>query len=198
MANYRDHKTTGLGWWLFVSLALFVFKDGLGLKDGQLLLAIAIGLPATLLGAGFPDVDIASSVPHRRLRLALFAVTFIVSFWLLLHPEAQAVIVSALAQAEMPALLAPLAALLLALLSGTLAVILLVFFLPPHRGVTHRWPLALTVSLLMAAMLGLSLSTMDMSAEVAIVATLSSCGFFLLGFASHLYRDGLLTRRRRR
>jgi hypothetical protein len=198
MASYKDHKSTGLGWWLVASLALFFAKDGLGLSDEQVLLAIVVGLPATLLGAGFPDVDIVSSVPHRRLRLALFAVVFVFSFGLLVHPEAQAVIASALARAELSTLLAPLGALLLALMVGALAVFFLVFFLPPHRGATHRWPLALAVALLLAAALSLSLRGMAARHDVVAVVGVSACGFFLLGFASHLYRDGLLTTRRRR
>lgn len=203
MANYQDHRATGLGWWLALSLALFAFGGSLNLSEESVLLAVAVGLPATLLGAAFPDVDLSSSIPHRRLRLALFTMTTLLALWLLVQPLPQAMLGAALGELAPPEaawhrLALPLTTLILAGLVGAAAVALLAFFLPPHRGVTHRWPAGLVVALALAALVGLSLRALMGEAGPALVATLSAAGFFVLGFASHLFKDGLLLPRARK
>lgn len=195
MANYEAHRSTGLSWWLLASLGLYAFKDSFGLSDGAVLLAAGVGLPATLMGAGFPDVDLASSIPHRRFRLTLFLISSVFGLWLALQARAQEVLRAALRAAVWPETALPLAALLLALTLGALAVALLAFFLPPHRGLTHRWPAGLSVAALLAALTGMSLSGMNAAQEVVTVASLATFGFFVLGFASHLFKDGLLFKR---
>jgi hypothetical protein len=196
VANYQAHKSTGLGWWVFVSLSLYLFKGNVGLNDHHFLVAVVVGLPATLMGAGFPDIDLAASIPHRRLRLTLFLLITVPGFWLLMQPPGQRVLAAALQEASWPARLAPLGALVLALLLGSLAVALLAFFLPPHRGVTHGWPLGITVALTVAGLLGVSLSMMAVAPRTLWVAALSAGGFFLVGFASHLYRDKLVFKKK--
>jgi membrane-bound metal-dependent hydrolase YbcI (DUF457 family) len=203
VANYQDHKSTGLGWWLALSLALYAFGDGLGLGEGALLLAVAVGLPATLLGAGFPDIDLSSSIPHRRLRLILFVGATLLALWLLGQPTAQGMIAAALkevalAEVSLGGPAPPLATLALAGLAGALAVALLAFFLPPHRGLTHRWPAGAAMALALAGLVALPLWAMTADSGLSLVVASAAAGFFLLGFASHLYKDGLLLGRARK
>lgn len=203
MANYQDHKATGIGWWLAVSLTLYLLGGRLGLSESAVFIAVVVGLPATLLGAGFPDVDLASSIPHRRLRLALFAVSTLLAFWLLGQPTARSMIAAALDEAALPELFLqgpalPLATLVLAVLVGGLAVALLAFLLPPHRGVTHRWPAGTSAALALAGLVGLSLWMTTGDTGLVMIASLSAASFFALGFASHLFKDGLLLGRARK
>ncbi len=198
MANYKEHRSTSLGWWLVVSLLLLLGRSRLGLSEGDVLIMIAVGLPSSLLGAGFPDIDLASSIPHRRFRLLLFFSIAALSLRPLFSDKALQVITAALTELKFSASFAPVGAVLLALISGAVAVAILAVLLPRHRGITHRWPLGLSVASLLGLLVYAALLTFAQSSRVAVIAAVASSAFFAVGFASHLFKDGLLLGRKRR
>lgn len=198
MANYQEHKSTGLGWWLIISLGILVGYEHLGLNQAESLLLIGVGLPAALLGAGFPDIDLASSIPHRRFRFALLCLTTLMCAGPLLSPTAQEALKAALAELGLLTAYAPAAGSALALLLGLVAVALLAIFLPRHRGLTHRWPFGFTIALILAVLVYASLGTFTPSGRTQLLSAISTGTYFLLGFASHLFKDGILFRSSKR
>lgn len=198
MANYQEHKSTGLSWWLVVSLLVLLTYERLGLSQSDSLVVIGIGLPAALLGAGFPDIDLASSIPHRRFRFALLALTAFVAAGPLLSPIAQEALGAALNELGLLAAYAPAVGLLLALSFGFVAVALLAIFLPRHRGITHRWHFGLTVALLLTFLVYASLDAFTLTSRMQLISAVSTGAYFVLGFASHLFKDGLLFKRSKR
>ena len=166
--------------------------DALKLTPGESLAAIAIGLPAALLGAVAPDIDLASSIVHRRLRLALLAIVTLLSLVALRSPAAQAAIERAFNHAGDPAAAPYLATGLLALLTGLAAVALLALLLPRHRGPTHTWRFGLLSALALTLVTQHGLSSLGVDPRTTLLVAATGFGYYLAGFASHLYGDGLL------
>lgn len=198
VADYREHQHTGIGWWLVASLGIFLVREPLGLSHASALLIAAVGLPASLMGATFPDVDLASSIPHRRFRAFLFVLVSLLSLYPLLTPRAVQALAAALGELGYEPALAPAAAWLLAGLCGALAIAVLAVTLPRHRGLTHHWPAALLLAAALGAAVYVSLPTLGAPTAISSTAGLATAGFFLLGFGSHLFKDGLLTHRSRK
>jgi MFS family permease len=198
MANYREHKATGFGWWLAVSLVVLFGHDALGLSQGESLLVVGVGLVACLLGAAAPDIDLASSIPHRRFRLALLMAIAAISLGPLLGERTQGALGAARDELGLPGLPAALIAVVLALLLGLVAVALLALFLPRHRGLTHQWRFGLACAALLAGLIYLGGVSFDLQPRPTALTALAAGGYFVLGFASHLFKDGLWQRRRQR
>jgi hypothetical protein len=198
VANYREHRATGFGWWLAMSLVVLFGHDTLGLSQGESLLVVAIGLAACLFGASAPDVDLASSIPHRRFRLVLLVAVTAMSLGPLLDERTLGALSAARDEVGLPGVPAPLIAAMLALLIGLIAVALLALFLPRHRGLTHQWRFGLACAALLAGLIYLGGVSFNMPSRVTALAALAAGGYFVLGFASHLFKDGLWRRRQRR
>lgn len=191
MGGFETHMKYGVTAHVVASAALIgvVYTSPLPLIVA--LVAVA-GLPVTLAGAAFPDIDHPSSKPNRLFRRILGVVgVFTTAYVYGLYGFMPAYAWFQTAGAEGAALpLTSVSVVVLSLCGGAAAHRGFEVVRPPHRGVTHRIPTGVV------AALGVGVFVWGLGAVsgAPLPGLLSSVigSLFLTGFLSHLACDGML------
>jgi phage shock protein PspC (stress-responsive transcriptional regulator) len=192
MGNYEEHVQYGHVAYVLLCIAVTgaLLSGGVQLLEGALLLA---GMyPFVRLGAAFPDVDHHASHPHRMLKKVMF-VTGIVGTYLLVLTfgfEPLLGVVTEFVPVERASAVTSVGILVLALLGGVVTQGAVTRFRPKHRGITHRIPTGLVVSVVIAGVLGGTGTYFGVQYAVTVSAVFA--GAFFIGFLSHLQCDGML------
>jgi hypothetical protein len=192
MGNYEEHVQYGHVAYILLCVALTgaLISGGVKLLDGAILL---IGMyPFVRLGAAFPDVDHHASHPHRMLKKVMFVTGLVATYLLVLTFgfEALTGVVEAGVPTEGAYTISMLLVLIIALGGGWATQEAVSRFRPKHRGVTHRIPTGVVVSLAIVAAIGGTGVYFALPYAVTVSATFA--GAFFIGFLSHLQCDGML------
>lgn len=197
MSGFEGHLKTGIIFYvLFLIVGTFGISTYATMQGGTLPLLpiglLVVAFPLGLIGAMFPDIDHHASKPFKMFKRLVTGV-------LIVGVLAGAYIFSNTLIAYVPASVAPsvpdvafvvagagLACGFIVLSTGPVLRIVQ----PKHRGTTHRMPTGILVSGVLAGIsvwLGSQVSAVP---ELFVGGAIFSA--FLVGFASHLYADGLL------
>lgn len=159
--------------------------------------AAGVAFPLTLLGAITPDLDEPNSRAYRLLRPAVGVVVGAVAF-VFLHAVRTHVIaiVEWLLETRAAAFIAGELTITLAMAAAWAVYKTVPAFFQrfEHRGSFHQLPTGLTLSLVMYGGCRAILAVLGAPGPTLIGAVLAVA--YLLGFASHLAADGLLSERR--
>ncbi|MCD6576021.1 MAG: metal-dependent hydrolase [Nanoarchaeota archaeon] len=161
MSNAQGHLIAGT----LVSLSLaFVLYNLLHVG----LLVVILGIIVGIISSEFPDIDHPKSLPRKVLRgimpaIVIFTFIYLFFSWRIwTHGLFEISLFFA----------APL-----------LIIMFYEYFIPRHRGATHKWPG-------MATMVALSVS-MSFVAGLSFVNVITITLFAVLGFSSHILLDHL-------
>ncbi|WP_324665852.1 metal-dependent hydrolase [Haloarcula sediminis] len=192
MPSCESHLRVGaLSHGAFVCLALAVVAVG-GYPHSMVAYAGA-ALPATLLGAVFPDVDHHASKAYRVVRTAvpvgLTAAVAALGYagWVELRP------VVAVAEGPQLPFFTGVCWTTVVVATWTASQPLVPALRPPHRGPTHRLPVVGLVSAILAGVVVAPLLALGF--PIPLLGGTSIAFAFVTGVVSHLHLDGLLTER---
>lgn len=155
-------------------------------------LLVSLALPITIAGAAFPDIDHPQSKPNRMFRKILFVAGIGATAWVFGQVGFRETYLwfESAGFGEAAFSLAAVATVVVALLGGVGARLLFDILRPSHRGITHRVPTGVGVSI------GIGVVTWALAAAATFVAPLLLAtvvgGMFFVGFLSHLACDGVL------
>jgi hypothetical protein len=150
-------------------------------------------LPATLLGAVFPDVDHHASKAYRVVRTAvpvgLTAVVAALAYagWAELRP-----VVAATGRPHL-VFFAGVCWTTVVVATWTVSQPIVPALRPPHRGPTHRLPILGLISAILAGVVVAPLLALGL--PIPLLGGTSIATAFVTGVVSHLHLDGLLTER---
>ncbi|MBI3962107.1 MAG: metal-dependent hydrolase [Deinococcus sp.] len=197
MGSYREHVRCSTGAWVVVSFTTAAVASAADARAVEWVPLVAAGYPLALLGASFPDIDLANSIPGRRFRLALTLLCCGAALAAgLSQPQPQQVVASLLVRLQVRwwPYQAELVVGLLALVVGQLAAGFLAALLPGHRQGTHT----LLAAVLLGGVTGylglLATRAFGYSGLAALRAGYILGAYAAGGLISHLVCDGILFR----
>ena len=192
MGNFDDHMRYGVAVHVLVSVGVFAVTVTTGLPVYMALFAFVL-LPFTLIGAMFPDIDHPSSKPNRFFRRLLFLVMTVVGAGVIggvgFFPIYDVVVENIGEAGVLPVTVSVITVLGIGV--GLGSVTAFKFMRPPHRGMTHRVPIGVLVSGVVALVLVGGFSLMGVG-TIAVVSGGLAAALFFAGFMSHLLCDGVL------
>ena len=191
MGDFEDHMR-----WAFGAHIVTVLGIGVAISVYSLPLLFvgvaATGLPLTLIGGAFPDIDHHASKPNRIFKNALTVGAAVCSGYFAV--TAGGTLLSATGATygvpTTPSL--AIGGTTTALVTGAAARKGFSVVRPRHRGVTHRVPTGTIVSAAVGAVVTVALAGSPEPVKPALFGGLSAILFFA-GVLSHLACDGMLT-----
>lgn len=192
MGNYEEHKRYGNIVYIIIGVAIAgaVASGGLSFLVG-LPLAVVV-YPFVRAGAAFPDIDHHASRPHHGLRRLMFVIGTIGSFFLF-YTQSLIPIETGIQQLPVdvpPEISTAMIIHIAALLCGWGLRESVSYFRPKHRGITHRIPTGIALTLGICGFIWYTITTLTF--ELPTLFALGSGGAFFLGFLSHLRCDDML------
>lgn len=158
MANSQTHLMVGA----FSSMVLaFVFYKFIGIST----FVVGAGVVLGIVSAMFPDIDHPKALPRKVLRgvmpaFVLFIFGYLFFDWRIMHQSQWNIV--------------------LFFAAPVLIILFYQYFIPKHRGATHKWQGLITV-ILIAAVLSIVFG--------GIVNALVLVTFAILGFSTHIVLD---------
>lgn len=189
MSDFEAHFRAGIAAYVLLVLG----TTGLTVSVTEVpVTTIALGVisaPFALSGAIFPDIDHHASKPHRWFKKSMAGLACIaVGVGVYTHAS----VLQEAIPFESPGFI------LGVLTVATLGIVwmavkrFITYIRPRHRGITHRAITGLVVSSFLGVAVYVFATFIAVGSSLAILSGVVSGMFFLIGFGSHLYKDGLL------